>query len=60
MASNVSYISTYVPEVNTLNLEQLNNSLMVENLGLVLQEIKKANLHLSSLTEEEVLDQDAI
>lgn len=60
MASNVSYISTYVPEESSLTLEQLDSSKMVENLGLVVKEIRKANLHLSSLTEEEVLDQDAI
>lgn len=58
MASNVSYISTYIGETSAITLDQLESSLAVDVAMQLLLEMKKTNLHLLSLTEEEILDQD--
>lgn len=60
MASNVSYISTYNSADAALTANDLDTSAMAGVMMQVLLEMKKANIHLLSLTEEEVLDQDAI
>ena len=59
MASNVSYISTYVQDTSSITLAELETSAVVGIAEYILNEIKKTNIHLASLTEEEVLDEDA-
>lgn len=60
MASNVSYISTYDDTTTAaLTVNQLDTSAMAGVMMQLLIEMKKANIHLLSITEDEVLDQDA-
>lgn len=59
MASNVSYISTYEPDAYpSLTVNEFDSSQTANAIRYMLKEMRKINIHLLSITEQEMIDDD--